>query len=429
MRLQSGCAGVPGIVLIACCLHQAPGSELPAVLSSEEAVRLAIERNPSLHAAASEIEIREADVVERKRRLNPSFTFEAEDYPYFSSHGGPFFQRSEITARFDYEIETGGRRGLRTDAARQAASVQRTLFEDRERILRLEVRRAFYRVVLAKSNLEVARSILKQSDEVIALNQVRFEQGEISELELRRIEVERLRFVDEMLQAQLEHRNAKSSLLSLMNEPDLSREFDAAGSLAVDPGQTASGLPPALPLEELKALARERRPDLAAAVMQERRADTEARLQRAMRSPNVTVGGGYKRAGPDNSLVFGVTVPLRVFNRNQGGMQRAAAERRRAASLAAALRNRIELDIQRAHNAVEINRQRVHYIENQQLDKAEKTRKVTLAAYRLGGATLMDYLDSQRRFRDTVRIHNQALYDYRASLYELANAVGVGGER
>jgi outer membrane protein TolC len=78
---------------------------------------------------------------------------------------------------------------------------------------------------------------------------------------------------------------------------------------------------------------------------------------------------------------------------------------------------------------VEVNRQRVDYIENQQLDKAREAREVTLAAYRLGGRTLMDYLDSQRRFRDTVRIHNQALYDYRISLYELANAVGFGGEK
>ena len=68
------------------------------------------------------------------------------------------------------------------------------------------------------------------------------------------------------------------------------------------------------------------------------------------------------------------------------------------------------------------------YIETQHLKKAEETNAVTLAAYRLGGATLIDYLDAARRYSDTVRRYNQALYDERISLYELASALGIGGQ-
>jgi cobalt-zinc-cadmium efflux system outer membrane protein len=142
----------------------------------------------------------------------------------------------------------------------------------------------------------------------------------------------------------------------------------------------------------------------------------------------VTVGGGYKRSGIDNSFVLGVTVPLQVFNRNEGGVLRAEAEQRQSANLEAALQKQIQLEVQQAYNAVEINRRRVEYIRTQHLGKAEDTSKVTLTSYNLGGATLIDYLDAQRTYRDALRIFNQALFDERLSLYELASAIGSGVE-
>ena len=130
--------------------------------------------------------------------------------------------------------------------------------------------------------------------------------------------------------------------------------------------------------------------------------------------------------GPDNSLVLGVTIPLPFFDRNQGGVLRSEAEMRRAENLAAATRNRIELEIRQAYNAFQINSERVEYIRSQQLQQAEKASQVTMAAYRLGGAPLMDYLDAQRRYRDTMRVFNQALFEERASRFGLAAAIGKG---
>jgi cobalt-zinc-cadmium efflux system outer membrane protein len=126
--------------------------------------------------------------------------------------------------------------------------------------------------------------------------------------------------------------------------------------------------------------------------------------------------------------VVGATLPLQIFNRNQGGILRSDAEQKRSANLEAALQKQMQLEIQQAYNAVEINRQRVEYIRTQHLGKAEETSKVTLISYSLGGATLIDYLDAQRTYRDALRIYNQALFDERISLYELASAIGSGVE-
>jgi cobalt-zinc-cadmium efflux system outer membrane protein len=391
---------------------QAQGPAIPPRLTLEEAIRLAIARNPSLAAVRNEIEALQGDSVTASQRLNPALSFEEEDLP-IRANPGPFFGTQELTIRFDYEIESGGRRQLRMKSAEQAVEAQKLAYKDEVRRLALEVERAFFRMVLAKSNLETSRSILDQAERVIELNRVRLKQGDISALDLNRIEVEKLRFQDDVLQADLMLRNSKSSLLALLNAPDQTPE---------------AGLPPQAPLDELFRIAMKNRPDMASALQQQARADTETRLQRAIRSPNMTVGGGYKRNAMDNSFVFGITLPLQIFNRNQGAIMRADAEQKRSANLEAALQKQIQLEVQQAYNAAEINRQRVEYIRTQHLKKAEDASKVTLTSYNLGGATLLDYLDAQRTYRDALRIYHQALFDERISLYELATAIASGVE-
>ena len=415
------------VVMLSAPQIQAQESDIPSRLTLEDAIRLVIARNPSLAAAKNEVQALEGDTVAASKRLNPAVSLEAEDFP-IRAHPGPFFSSQEITLRFDYEIERGGRRQLRTDAARQAVAARRLAYQDQVRLTQLEVERAFSRAILAKSNLEASRSILEQAERMIALNRVRFKQGDISALEMNRIEVEKLRFQDDVFQADLMLRNAKSSLLALLNAPDLSRDVDLIGALPVSEQISEPGLPPRAPLDELLRIALERRPDMASRLQDTQRADTETMLQRALRSTNITLGGGYKRNTFDNSFVFGVTIPLKVFNRNEGEILRADAEQMRAANLAAAVRKEIELDVQQAYNAVEINRQRVEYIRTQHMQKAEDASRVTLASYNLGGATLIDYLDAQRTYRDALRIYNQALFDARISLYELASSIGLGAE-
>ena len=81
-------------------------------------------------------------------------------------------------------------------------------------------------------------------------------------------------------------------------------------------------------------------------------------------------------------------------------------------------------DVQRALNAVDTNRARVEYIEQEYLKNAQESRDIVLESYRLGVANLIDFLDAQRAFRDTQRTYNRALFDQRVSLFELAAAVG-----
>ena len=401
---------------------------IPRRLTLDDALRLASERNPVLAAARNAVEIAEAGRIDARLRPNPAVSAESEGYPLFESSRPSFLPNQELTLRFDQEIELAGRRRLRTQTAEAGVSAAEAAFLDERRRLDFDVRRAYFAVVLARADLDVARGALEEIDKVITLNRARFEQGAISGGELRRIQVERLKFVDDLFAAELAQRNARSTLLALFNAPDLSVDFEVAETLNITGESSAAGgvsVSPVLDPTSLRTQALATRPDLAAAQREIQRADTATRLQRALRTPNITVGGGYRRDFGTDGIVFGVTVPLALFNRNQGGVARAEAERRQAANRTAATTAAVLLDVQQAINTVEVSRARVAYIEGEYLKPARESRDIVLAAYRLGTANLIDFLDAQRAFRDTVRTYNRALYEQRLSLFQLAAATGA----
>jgi outer membrane protein, heavy metal efflux system len=424
MALRASCINsLFALALLGASLGRA--EEFPSQLTLRSAIQLGISRNPILAAAESEIHASEGDRIAAGRRPAPSFSLEFEDLP-IKAHPGPFFRVQGITSRVDVELETGRRRRLRIEAANKSLDAQRLLYSDQIRMLRLQIQKAFFETILAKSNLDNSKLVLEQAERMIALNRVRFQQGDISALDLNRVEMEALKFRDEVFQAELALRNAKSSLLALLNAPDLSLNIDVVGALPVDYRNQEPELPPHAPLNELIQMALKQRPDLAARIEEQGRAATETQLQRAIRAPNVTIGGGYKSNLGENALVFGATVPLSIFNRNQGEIIRAEAQRDRAAHLTDAAQKSIHLEVQKAFNAAEIHKQRVEHIKTQQLKRAEEAGQIAFQSYNLGGGALLDYLDAQRTYRDALRLYNQALFDQRISLYELSSSIGLG---
>src|SRR5262245_21859801 len=228
--------------------------EVPEQLELKTALEIAIANNPGLKAARSEIEIAKADRLDATKRLNPAFSVNAEDYRLFSGDQGAFFHTQEITARLDQEIETAGKRRLRTQAADLRVQAQQAAYENAALALSREVRRAYFQGLLAQTNLEVSQTILQEIDRIVELNQVRLKEGDISGVELKRVEVERLKFMDDVFAARLALANAKSTLLSSLGTPQASTNFKFSENLLADPAQlTSQGeIPPLLALDELE---------------------------------------------------------------------------------------------------------------------------------------------------------------------------------
>ena len=420
-------AGAVGVLLFTPDVLTAQ-SAIPERLTLGEAVALAVDRNPAMMAARAGVDAAEGDRLAASRRPNPALSVDSAGYPAFESPRPGYWGGQEFTVRFDQELETAGRRRLRTEVAESGRASAQLGVQDRARQIGLDVRRAYLTAVLAQADRGVAQTSLEEIDRVIALNRARLQQGEISGAELRRLQVERLRFVEDVFAADLASKNARSALLALLNAPRLDQPLEFTdglkASVAEGPDALTAAPNDAAGAPGLLAQALDIRPDVLAARREQVQAETATRLQRALRTPNITVGGGYQNNFGSDGIVFGVTVPLPFFNQNQGGIARADAERRAADARAEATATVVRLDVQRALNAVDTNRARVDYIEREYLKNAQESRDIVLESYRLGVADLIDFLDAQRAFRDTQRTYNRALFDQRVSLFELAAAVG-----
>ena len=362
--------------------------DIPSSLSLADALRLAAERNPSFAAARNGIEVAQADRVTAARLPNPAFTFVSEGQSVFRS---PASDGHEYVFRIDQDIDLPGRRRLRTQSADRSIDISKALYQDQWRRVELDVRRAYFQAVLAKADREVSTVALEEIDRVITLNRARFKSGEIAGGELRRVQVERLRFQDDLFAAELGLRNARAALLALLNAPDLRQPFDPVESLsasesdfppslALVASSTPANVPPGRPsgqaIVPLVSEALVARPDVQAARIVQQRAETETRLQRALRNPLPTVGAGYKDNAGNSLFVLGVTLSLPLFNQNQGGVARAEAEQRMAANRVRAAERQVALEVQQALNTVEISRERVRYIEREYLSNAREARDI-----------------------------------------------------
>ena len=422
--------------LAACLAVPLPGwtqpADIPLRLTLSEALRLAMERNPSLDVARKELAVADTGILSAQQRPNPVASFSSEGYNGDPAGAG-FFNKQELFFQVTQEFELGGQRRLRTAGARSAVDAQHAALDDRVRQLRLDVQRAYLQLALAREEGAAARTTLDEVDKVIALNRSRFKQGEISGGELRRLEVERLKFTDDQLNADLAQRNARSALLALMGSPRLDLQIEAIDGLGAGdrPGAASDAKAPSpsagLDLATAFASALSGRPDILSARAEQQRARTELDLQKAERTPSLTVGAGVKRDFGANGLLWSAEMPLPLFNHNAGGIARADAEGRLADSRLRELESRVSLEVQQAANLVDVARQRVTYLENDYLTRAKEARDAVLSAYRLGEGALLDYLDAQRAYRDVQRAYNRALFEYRLSRFQFDAVIGIGG--
>jgi len=392
---------------------------VPSKLSLAQAWRLAEDRNPSLAAAREAVTRAEAGITTAGTRPNPSLNVASEGYAFSRGSGAPWLNQQEIAVRAEQEIELGDRRALRIGVAQSGVDAARAELADRRRQLLFEVRRAYLSAVLAQAELDVATTTLGGIDTLVTVNRARLEQGEISGVEMRRLQVERFRFADDRFAAELSVRNTRGALLALLAATPLDQPFELTDGLTAAPAAAAAG-----PAVDLRALALASRPDVQAARRGLEAAGRDVTLQHVLRVPNITIGAGYRRDFGSGGAVLDFTVPLPFFDRNQGGIARAGAERLLAGTRVRAAELTAALEVQQAMNAVEINRNRVSYVEREYLRNAREARDIVLASYRAGASTLTDYLDAQRALREAQRVQNRALYEYQLSLFLLDSATG-----
>ncbi len=375
------------------------------------------QNNPNL--AAGEIAIRESKANETTAGLrpNPVFTSANEQLNLFSLNPYQPLATGQYTQTLSYLVERRKKRPLRVDSARLATAISRADLSDLDRNLAFALRDAFIRVLQGKAILELSGENLKYYDHVLALNRERLNAGDISKVDFLRLELQRVQYESDLENARINLRTAKIALLALMNEQTPIDQFDVAGRF-----DAAVVLPE--PSDALRA-AMAARPDLLSAATAVEKAQADHRLAIANGSADPVVSADYGRIGPMNTVGLGFSIPLRIFDKNQGEKERTTLEIQRAEKIRLSIVTDINRDVASAYQSIEGVLKLIKPYQDRYLPESAEVRDTVSFAYSKGGASLLDFLDAQKAYRDAQLNYRNLIAGYLSAVNQLGMAMGT----
>ena len=418
------------LVVFACvtsvCEAQTQG---PVRITLDEALQLALQHNHNLLAARTTIQQSEAAETTANLRPNPSLFADWEYLPLGSParqnpsvYGGQtigdyLHNNTEGDIGLSYLMERGKKRQHRLQAAKDVTTQTRSLVTDSERSLTFSVASLFVNVQLAESTLELAQQDLESFQKTVDLGEKRYKAGAISEDDYLKIKLQLLQFETDLQQAQLARVQALSDLRQLLGYESVAPDYDVAGPFDYQPVKGN--------VEDFQLKALQNRPDLRAAQQGVTAARSQYELQRAIGKPDVTVQANYSHVNAINAATIYSSIPLPIFNRNQGEIARARYAVTQADEQEKATNGQVLTDVRDAYDGLRTNDKVVTLYRSGYLDVAQKDRDISQYAYQRGAASLLDFLDAERSYRATQLAYRQALASYLLALEQLREAVGV----
>jgi len=409
---------------------QGPQTQGPVRITLDEAIHLALQHNHNLLAARTTILQSQAEETTANLRPNPNLFADWEYLPLGSpSHQNPtLYPPGESTGQYlhdnteadiglSYLIERGGKRHDRLKAQKDITAQTRSLVADNERGLTFQVATLFFNVQLAESTLELAEKDVKSFQQTVDISEHQYKAGGISENDYLMIKLQLLQFESDVEQAQLARVQSLSDLRQLLGYESVSADYDVVSSFEYQPVKAN--------LDDLKLRALQNRPDLRAAQQGVTAANSELELQKAIGKQDVTVSANYSHVNGISAATLYGSIPLPIFNRNQGEIARARFVITQAQEQEKATNGQALTDVYDAYQGLRSNDKVVLLYISTYLDVATRSRDISEYAYRHGGASLLNFLDAERSYRATQLAYRQALASYLLALEQLREAVGV----
>jgi len=415
-RWWVGAAGCLTYVLVA----GAAFAQGPASITLDDAIRLALQHNHNLLAARTTIDQSKAMEITANLRPNPALFGDWDYLPLFSPSDFTrqyFDDLTEVDVGLSYLIERGKKRQHRLQAARDQTAVTTDLVSDNERTLTFQVAALFINVQLAESTLELARKDLDSYQKTVDLNNLRYQEGAISEDNKLKIELQLLQFQNDVAQAELSRVQALSDLRNQMGYESVPADYDIAGEFEYHKVQGN--------LEDLQLKALGQRPDLKAATQGVTAATSQYQLAKADGKQDVTVQGNYSHVNGINGASVYASIPLPVFNRNQGEIARTKSVITMSQEQEKAANNQVMTDVRDAYENLQTNDKIVQLYRSGYLDRAQKDRDISEYAYQRGAVSLLDFLDAERSYRATQLGYRQSLAAWLLAVEQLREAVGT----
>jgi cobalt-zinc-cadmium efflux system outer membrane protein len=389
-------------------------------ISLDQAVDLALSHNHSLQAARTEILQNEAQEITAGLRPNPTLSGDAQFIPLFSPNAFSsdyLDQGQQFDIGFGYLFERGQKRRRRLQVARDQTAVTRSQIADMERTTTFNVAQQFVSVLLAESVLDFATQDLKDFQQVVEVGEAQYKAGAISEGDYLKIKLQLLQFQTDVSSAHLARVQALISLRALLGYDAVAADFDVMGDLAYRPVTSN--------LIDLQARALRERPDLKAAQMGVIAAESQIKLAQANGKQDITSSLDYTHVGGVNSASLFMSMPLPIFDRNQGEIARTRFALTQAQQSREAASETVLGDISSAYESVRSNNEVVQLYISGYLKQAQDSREITGYAYHRGAVGLLDFLDAERSYRATQLAYRQALASYMTAVEQLKAAAGT----
>src|SRR6516164_2576950 len=215
--------------------------------------------NPTLRAGEIGISESRAQEITAYLRPNPDYTVSTDGTQLFPNQDKWLvFTGTQVSQAIAYLHERQGKRELRRDSAQKATAIAEWGQADQERALLFTLRNAFVQTLQAKAILELANQNLAYYDQVLSVNRDRFNAGDIARVDLDRLELQRVQYESDVETSAVGLRTAKIQLLTLLNDRTPVEQFDITGPFDF--------MEQIIPLEELRRMALDTRPDLRAAI-------------------------------------------------------------------------------------------------------------------------------------------------------------------
>jgi len=354
--------------------------------------------NPTLRAGQIGIDESKAQEITAFLRPNPNFTLLTDGTQLVRYHGvWQPLAGTMLSTNFSYLHERQRKRELRQESAQKAAGIVTSTQADLERNLIFGLRMAFVQTLQEKAILELAKENLVYYDHVLDVNRERFKAGAIAQVDLDRLELQRVQYETDLQIAKESLETAKIQLLMLPNDRTPVEQFDVSGPFDFS-RQIA-------PLGEVRQEALDARPDLRAALQSIEKAKTDHRLAVANGSTDPTFSAWYtynpsfNNPNDHQTLGASVSIPLRIFDRNQGEKLRTQLDIDRSATLAEASKAQVFSDVDSAYATVTSTVTLLQPYKDRYLEMASRVRDTIGFSYEHGAASLLDFLSAQAQYR------------------------------
>src|ERR1700722_5370022 len=313
-------------------------AQTPGVpLTLQQALPLRRAKNPNLLSGQQHVIATRASEVTAGLRQNPALTLGGTDVTLAANNpGNPYSYSANLSRLF----ERGQKRRWRLDVAHATTDVTQSQYQDTERQTILAVKQAFTQMLAAKAGLKIADDNLQGYRKTVDLSKQRLDAGDISPTDYDRIELQLAEFEADDDNANLNLEQSGDQLKMLLGIDTPAAPFDITGTL--DPPQIN------MTLAEVEQRALAERPDYRAAQQSLRLAEANVKLAQATGTTDPTIGGEYDRSGTYSSAGFDISIPLRIFDRNQGEKERTRYEVQSSHFAEIAARNQVLNDVDHA---------------------------------------------------------------------------------